>query len=109
MNVSDRRKCELVGCELETGRGCEVADACGARGPGDRDDGGREREFPGVRDAVDVGACLVGGLLDRAVAFCVTLRVSDTTERAPGQDGEAELGAVLEFFPAGAEAGENWS
>jgi hypothetical protein len=58
---------------------------------------------------VDVGACLVGGLVDRAVTFCVTLRVRDTAERAPGQEGEAELGAVLEFFPAGAEAGENWS
>ncbi|MER6290128.1 hypothetical protein [Streptomyces sviceus] len=58
---------------------------------GDRDDDGRERELPGVRDSADTGACLVGGLLDRAVTFCEAHRLRDTAERAPGEEGGREL------------------
>jgi hypothetical protein len=96
---------ELGGGEGQVGGLGGVGDGLGAAGAGDRDDDRGLGQHPGQGDLLGRDAVGVGYLLDGGVPAAELAGPGDAAERAPGQEGDAELGAVPELGIAGPERG----
>src|SRR6202044_3045310 len=80
-----------------------VGDGRGAAGAGDRDDDRGLGQHPGQGDLLGRDSVGVGYLLERGVPGAKLVGAGDAAERAPGQEGDTQLGAVPELRLAGPE------
>src|SRR6478736_337525 len=94
---------QLVGGELDLGGRGRVGDRGGPLGARDRDDDRGLGELPGQRDLLRADATLPGDLGEGGVLVGELLGVGEAAERAPRQEGQAELLAHVDLGPARAE------
>ena len=87
----------------------ESVDALGPRGPGDRDDDGRERELPREGDLLRADAVRVRDLLERRVLPADVAGATDAAERRPRAGTRCRASAQCSSSPRlERNAGENW-
>src|SRR5687768_2888858 len=82
---------QLLGGQLEVGRGSGVDDRGRSLRARDRDDARRLGELPRQRDLLGAHATLGGDLGERGVLVGELLGVGQAAEWAPGQEGQPEL------------------
>src|SRR5881628_537501 len=91
---------ELLLRQLQVRRLHGVADGLRPARARDRDDHGREREHPGEADLLRADAVRLRDLLERHETGTEVARLADAAERAPRQEGDAQLVAELQLRTA---------